>query len=143
MAKIAKHISVSRLKWLRDAGLTIPEIARALQVSPNRVQSLISTELDGMRKGNAGERLTAYEKHFPVKTEAATIVETDIERLARDQQAKLQKLEAYEKLLPDAETAGIEISDKEYIAALQETFRRLERRRKKQAKRQKQRQKGK
>jgi len=33
MVKIAKHISLSRLRWLRDAGLTIAEIARALQVS--------------------------------------------------------------------------------------------------------------
>ncbi len=143
MVKIAKHIPVNRVRWLRDAGLTIPEIARALQVSPNRVQSLISKELDGMRKGNAEERLTAYETHFPIETEEATIVETDIEALARDHQEKLQKLETYEKLLPNAETAGINIGDEVYITALQETFRRLDRRRKKQAKRQRQRQKGK
>lgn len=96
-----------------------------------------------MRKGNAEERLTAYEKHFPVETETDSIGETDIETLAEDQWAKLQKLKTYEKLLPNAETAGIKISDEEYIEALQETFRRLNRRRKKEAKRQRQRQKGK
>ena len=143
MVKIAKHISVIRLEWLRDAGLTIPEIARALQVSPNRVQSLISKELGGMRKGNAEKRLRAYETHFPVETETGTIVGTDIEGLARDHQAKLEKLERYQELLPDTENADSEISDEEYIEALQETFRRLNRRRKKEAKRHRQRQKGK
>ena len=143
MVKIAKHISVIRLEWLRDAGLTIPEIARALQVSPNRVQSLISKELGGMRKGNAEERLRAYETHFPVETETGTIVGTDIEGLAQDHQAKLEKLERYQELLPDTENADSEISDEEYIEALQETFRRLNRRRKKEAKRHRQRQKGK
>lgn len=143
MVKRAKHISVARVKWLRDAGLNIAEIARVLQVSPNRVQLIVSKELGGMGKGNAEERLRAYEKHFPVETETGNIVDADIETLARDQQASLQKLETYEKLQVDAEAAGIHISDEEYIAALQETVRRIAQKKKKQAKRTRQRQKGK
>ena len=61
-----------------------------LQVSPNRVQSLIAKELEGMRKGNAEERLRAYETHFPIDRETPNtdpIGETEIARLATDQEA--------------------------------------------------------
>jgi hypothetical protein len=151
MVKIAKHISKDRVKWLRDAGLTIPEIARVLQVSPNRIQSLITKALDGMRKGNAEERLrayeiyfpvTEYERYFPIATEPDSIVSA-IEALAHDHKLKLKRLEAYQELLPDAENAGSDMSQEAYDAALSETFRRIKRREKKRAKRHRQRQKQK
>jgi DNA-binding transcriptional MerR regulator len=138
MVKIAKHISKDRVKWLRDAGLTIPEIARVLQVSPNRVQSLIAKVLDGMRKGNAEERLRAYEKHFPVEAASDNPVgELEIARLARDQQAIQAELAKYKALL--GEVTGVDLESEEHQEVILETLRRVERRQKKRAKRQRQR----
>ena len=140
MVKIAKHISKDRVKWLRDAGLSIPEIARVLQVSPNRVQSLIAKALDGMRKGNAEERLRAYETHFPIDrktTHREPIGETEIAKLAKDQEAIQSELERYKALL--GEVTGVDLESEEHRAAISETLSRLERRKKKQAKRKRQR----
>jgi DNA-binding transcriptional MerR regulator len=140
MVKIAKHISKDRVKWLRDAGLTIPEIARVLQVSPNRVQSLITKALDGMRKGNAEERLLAYETYFPIDrktTRTEPIGETEIAKLAKDQEAIQLELAKYKALL--GEVTGVDLESEEHQEVILETLRRVERRQKKRAKRQRQR----